>query len=271
VESTGTGGGIKLFCSGLGEKFPDVVNASRRMTKSELASCHDAGVTDVLELAVGIDGLVLSTSVARPKLSLTLQQIWLAMAEHGSKPSTWNEIDESLPRIPIMIYLPPPTSGTRDSFQELVLAAGCPAHIMAANKEHCELVRRDGAVIEVGENDALIVQKLAAEPHAIGIFGYSYLENNRDTIQAVSIKDVEASLETIQDGTYPIARPLYVYAKKAHIGQIPGLQDFLAEYLSEAASGDFGYLGELGLVPVTAEAKRAAIQTLQELRILELP
>ena len=194
-----------------------------------------------------------------PKLNLTRKQLWLALAEKGPKPEKWNEIDASLPDAKISVLVPPPTSGTRDAWNSLVMAKGCPAEVMEKDKDACEMLREDGAAIEAGENDSLIVQKLEADPSAFGIFGYSYLENNSDRIQAAAIEGVEVDIDTIQDYSYPISRPLFFYVKKAHIGVVPGLQEYLDEFTAEDAIGNEGYLLDAGLVPLS-KVKRTQMQ-----------
>lgn len=259
IESTGTGGGMKLFCQGVGGNTADVSNASRAMKDSEWENCQKNGVTEIIEVAFGNDGIAFANDKKGPKLNLTREQLWLALAEKGPKPEKWNEIDASLPDARISVLVPPPTSGTRDAWNSLVMKKGCPDAVKSADKKSCEILREDGAAIEAGENDALIVQKLEANPSAFGIFGYSYLENNRDRIQAAAIEGVEIDIDTIQDYSYPISRPLFFYVKKAHIGVVPGLQEFLDEFTAEDAIGNDGYLLDAGLVPLS-DTKRARLQ-----------
>ena len=259
IESTGTGGGMKLFCQGVGANTADVSNASRAMKTSEWDNCQKNGVTEIIEVAFGNDGIAFANDKKGPKLNLTREQLWLALAEKGPKPEKWNEIDASLPDARISVLVPPPTSGTRDAWNSLVMKKGCPAAVKSADKKSCEILREDGAAIEAGENDALIVQKLAASPSAFGIFGYSYLENNRDRIQAAAIEGVDVDIDTIQDYSYPISRPLFFYVKKSHIGVVPGLQEFLDEFTAEDAIGNDGYLLDAGLVPLS-DTKRAKLQ-----------
>ena len=259
IESTGTGGGMKLFCQGVGANTADVSNASRAMKTSEWDNCQKNGVTEIIEVAFGNDGIAFANDKKGPKLNLTREQLWLALAEKGPKPEKWNEIDASLPDARISVLVPPPTSGTRDAWNSLVMKKGCPAAVKSADKKSCEILREDGAAIEAGENDALIVQKLAASPSAFGIFGYSYLENNRDRIQAAAIEGVDIDIDTIQDYSYPISRPLFFYVKKSHIGVVPGLQEFLDEFTAEDAIGNDGYLLDAGLVPLS-DTKRAKLQ-----------
>jgi len=255
IESTGTGGGMKLFCQGVGSNHPDITNASRAMKSSEWNNCQAAGVADIIEVTIGNDGIAFANSIKGPKLNLTRKQLWMALAEHGPKPARWNEIDPSLPDAEISVMVPPPTSGTRDAWNHLVMKEGCPAELKEKDKKACEVLREDGAAIEAGENDTLIVQKLEANPRAFGIFGFSYLENNMDKIQAADIEGVAIDLESIQDYSYPISRPLFFYVKKAHIGVIPGLQEYLMEFASEDAIGPEGYLIDAGLVPLDDESR----------------
>ena len=259
IESTGTGGGMKLFCQGIGAGTPDVSNASRAMKSSEWDNCQANGVTEIIEVAFGNDGIAFANDKKGPKLNLTREQLWKALAEKGPKPKKWNEIDASLPDAKISVLVPPPTSGTRDAWNSLVMGKGCPEAVKAADKKACEILREDGAAIEAGENDALIVQKLEADPTAFGIFGFSYLENNRDRIQAATIEGVEIDIDSIQDYSYPISRPLFFYVKKAHIGVVPGLREYLDEFTTEDAIGNDGYLLDAGLVPLS-DVKRAKLQ-----------
>lgn len=260
IESTGTGGGMKLFCQGVGSNHPDISNASRAMKSSEWENCQKAGVTDIIEVAFGNDGIAFANSVKGPKLNLTRKQLWMALAEHGPKPEKWNEIDPALPDAKIVVMVPPPTSGTRDAWNSLVMSKGCPAEVKEKDKDSCEMLREDGAAVEAGENDTLIVQKLEADPKAFGVFGFSYLENNMDKIQAADIEGVAINLESIQDYSYPISRPLFFYVKKAHIGVIPGLHEYLLEFTSDDAIGPEGYLIDAGLVPLEDES-RAKVRT----------
>ena len=271
VESTGTGGGFKLFCSGLGEDTPDSTNASRAIKKGEFEDCAKNGVTDIIEIKVGFDGLSIAQSKDAPEVALTKQQVFLALAKEipdkdgklvANPNMTWKDVDASLPDVKIEVLGPPPTSGTRDSFAELVMEAGVltmpgMADLKKADAKAFEKVwksiREDGAYVEAGENDNLIVQKLQANPNAFGIFGYSFLEQNANTIKDVPVDGVKASYETIADGTYKVSRPLFVYAKKQHIGQIPGMAEFIAEYVSDKALGEDGYLSEKGLVTLPGE------------------
>jgi len=259
IESTGTGGGMKLFCQGVGESNPDITNASRAIKSSEWEDCQKNGVKDIVEVIIGNDGIAFANSVKGPRLNLTRRQLWMALAEHGPKPQKWNEIDPSLPDAKINVLIPPPTSGTRDAWDSLVMAKGCPAGVKEENKKDCEVIREDGAAVEAGENDTLIVQKLEADPKAFGIFGFSYLESNSDKIQAADIEGVEITIDSIQDYSYPIARPLFFYVKKAHVGVIPGLKEYVEEFVSEDAIGDEGYLIDAGLVPL-ADARRKEVR-----------
>lgn len=250
IESTGTGGGMKLFCGGIGQGFPDVSNASRAMKSSEWDNCQKNGVTGIIEVAFGNDGIAFANSMKGPAVKLTRKQLWTALAEHGPKPTKWNEVDPSLPDAKITVLVPPPTSGTRDAWNSLVMKKGCPDEVKKKDKKACQVLREDGAAIEAGENDTLIVQKLEADPNAFGIFGFSYLENNRDKIKAATIEGISISLESIQDYSYPVSRPLFFYVKKAHIGVIPGLKEYLSAFTREDAIGDEGYLIDAGLVPL---------------------
>ena len=247
VESTGTGGGMKIFCKGIGTHTPDITNASRKIKDKEIKLCKSNGVAAIDQVIVGLDGIAFVQNGEQKQINFTRKQIWQAMAAKGSLPKKWSDIDPSLPNIEIAIMVPPPTSGTRDAWNSLVMKKGCPKEI---NKKDCTYMREDGHVIEVGENDTLIVQKLQSEDEKFGIFGYSYYLNNKDKTIAHTIEGVEISLEGIQDGSYPISRPLFFYVKKAHVGVIPGIEKFIKNFTSERAIGDRGYLTELGLIPL---------------------
>jgi phosphate transport system substrate-binding protein len=269
VESTGTGGGFKVFCGGVGEAHPDVTGASRAIKKSEYELCAQNGVTDITELLIGYDGLSLAVSRATDKQwALTETQIYQALAAEtevdgkwvANPYKKWSDIDASLPDEEILAYGPPPTSGTRDAFVELVMHDGCKKlpFVAAMEKdaqsafitESCSRMRQDGPFVEAGENDNLIVQRLEADPHAIGIFGYSFLYENSDKMLGIPVDGVEPTPETIADFSYGVARPLYVYIKNAHRGVIPGLNEFVGEFVSEAAIGQGGYMQERGLTPL---------------------
>ena len=251
IESTGTGGGMKLFCKGIGTDSPDMSNASRKIKSKEIKLCKNNGVTDITEVIVGLDGIAFTSSVDGKEYNFTKKQLWEAMADLGSKPIKWSDIDPSLPDYKIAILTPPATSGTRDAWNSLVMKKGCPEEILKEKgKKACYLLREDGPVIEVGENDTLIINKLVGEPTYFGIFGFSYYDNSKDKVQAHKIEGVEISLKAIQDGSYPISRPLYFYVKNQHIGVIPGIEEYVKEFTSKRAAGKRGYLLDLGLVPL---------------------
>lgn len=275
VEATGSGGGMKLFCSGIGISYPDITNASRRMKKSEQEKCFAAGITDIVEIKIGYDGIAIANSKQAAQLELTSKDIFLALAKNVPNPDgseslvenpykTWKDVNVLLPAIAIEVLGPPPTSGTRDAFAELALEGGCKkiGWIKAmkgidknAYKALCHTIREDGAYVEAGENDNLIVQKLVANPDALGIFGYSFLDQNTDKIQGSLVDGVEPEFDAIATGEYPVARPLYFYVKKAHVGVIGGIEEFLNEFASEAAWGDEGYLTDKGLIPMLNEER----------------
>ena len=277
VESTGSGGGLKLFCGGVGERHPDITNASRRIKASEVELCAKNGVADIVETKVGYDGIVLANSRKSDRLEVTLQQVFLALAKDipdgngglKANPYTrWNEIDAGLPNKRIEVMGPPPTSGTRDAFVELAMEGGCKtfpsiAAIKSEDKKRykavCHSIREDDAFIEAGENDNLIVQKLNANPDGYGIFGYSFLDQNSGQVQGALINGVEPTFENIADNSYPVARSLYFYTKKAHVGVVPGIEEFLGEFLGNKASGADGYLADKGLIPMPA-AEHAAVK-----------
>ncbi len=270
VESTGSGGGLKLFCAGVGVEHPDITNASRRIKKSELETCHQNGVKEIIEVKIGYDGIAIANSKKAKQLSLSLRDIFLALAKEVPDPKggeklvknpykAWKEVNVNLPNQKIEVLGPPPTSGTRDAFAELALEGGCKTFswIKAikkkdkkAYKKICHTVREDGAYVEAGENDNLIVQKLESNPDALGVFGFSFLDQNLDKVQGSAVNGVMPKFELIANGQYPISRPLYFYVKKAHIGVIPGIEEYLAEFTSEKAWGDEGYLTDRGLIPM---------------------
>jgi phosphate transport system substrate-binding protein len=265
VEATGSGGGIKLFCAGVGTDTPDIANASRRMKPSEFRTCQANGVSEVIEAPVGFDGIVVAGSRAGPRFALTRAQLVTALAEQGPKPARWNEVDPSLPAVRIEVLGPPPSSGTRDAFEELVLHEGCKDAGIA-----CEgiTIRADGAWVDAGENDNLIVSKLEANPNALGVFGFSFLDQNADKLAAASVDGVEPSFENIAGGAYPVARSLYFYLKGQHLGVIPGLAEFAAEFLSDAAAGPDGYLLDKGLIPLPADRFHAVAAAVKAGRTL---
>ena len=275
IESTGTGAGMKLFCAGVGERFPDIENASRRMKASEAKVCAANGVKDVTEIQIGLDGVALATARGTPINGITQRDLYLAIAKNPfgkpNKAKTWKDVNAKLPAIPIRVYGPPTTSGTRDALGELLMTPPCEANAaMAALKKSdeakfkaiCTGVRTDGAYIEAGENDNLIVQKLAANPGTLGIFGYSFLEENANKVKGVTINGVAPTYQTISSFRYPGARPLYIYVKNAHVRAIPAIRAFVAEMTKESAIGPKGYMLSGGLVaapaPVRARAQVAA-------------
>ena len=250
VESTGTGGGMKLFCAGIGINTPSVTNASRAIKSKEAALCEKNGVSFV-EFKVGNDGIAFANSVEGPKIDITKEQLWQAMALLGPQPKKWSDIDPSLPNYDIKIMTPPPTSGTRDAWNSLVMKKGCPADILKEKgKKACYQMREDGGVIEVGENDTLLINKMGGDKELFAIFGFSYLDSSRDKVQAAKIEGSVISLDSIQSYDYPIARPLFIYFKKEHMDIVPGLEKFMKTYISKKAMGPRGYLMDLGLVPL---------------------
>lgn len=262
VESTGSGGGLKLFCSGVGVDHPDITNASRRIKAKEIKLCAENGVTPV-ESKVGFDGIVVANARSAPTYALTREQLVIALAEQGPKPTLWSDIDPSLPAVKIEILGPPPSSGTRDAFQELVMEEACEGAGVP-----CEGIsmREDGVYIESGENDNLIVSKLEANPNALGIFGYSFLDQNSDKLHAATIDGVEADFDNIATGDYPVSRSLYFYVKAEHVGVIPGIMEYVAEFSSEEAAGEEGYLVDKGLIPLEADAFEANLESVTSLK-----
>lgn len=285
IESTGSGGGFKLFCAGVGVSHPDMTNASRRIKQSEIDACDKNGVTAIVEAKIGYDGIALANSKKSSRFELSTKDIFLALAKVVPDPKggdklianpykTWREINPALPANKIEVLGPPPTSGTRDAFVELAMEGGCKqfAFIKAIKDEDknkykavCHGIREDGAYIEAGENDNLIVQKLQANPKALGIFGFSFLDQNTDVIQGSLVNGVAPEFESISDGSYPVSRSLYYYIKKVHVGSIPGMAEYNREFLSDKAIGDEGYLADKGLIPMPVE-ERARFQS----QVLEL-
>ncbi|MDA1327137.1 MAG: substrate-binding domain-containing protein [Proteobacteria bacterium] len=279
VESTGSGGGLKLFCAGVGVKHPDITNSSRRIKKSEVENCAKNGVKSITEVKLGFDGIVIANSKKVTRTNLTLRQVFLALAKKVPADDTgatlidnpykkWSDIDPSLPNTKIEVLGPPPTSGTRDAFVELAMEGGCktfPAVKALAKSQKkkyaavCHGIREDGAFVEAGENDNLIVQKLDANPQAYGIFGYSFLDQNADSVQGVIVNNVTPTFENISAGKYKISRSLYFYVKNAHVGVIPGMRDYVSAFTSETAFGPEGYLADKGLIPL-ADSDREIIR-----------
>ncbi len=270
VESTGSGGGLKLFCAGVGAEHPDIANASRRIERSEIDYCAGNGVSEIVEIKVGYDGIVLANSKRGAAMSVTERQIFQALAarvpvdgEIVANPyNKWSEIDPSLPDVEIEVLGPPPTSGTRDAFVELAMRDGARSFPVlrrlredegkAAFRAVSDSMREDGRFVEAGENDNLIVQKLEANPAAFGIFGFGFLDQNADKVRGSTVGGVAPTFENIAAGDYGISRSLYFYAKKAHVGTIPGIAGYIAEFTGERAAGEEGYLADKGLIPLSA-------------------
>jgi len=293
IESTGSGGGHQLFGAGVGIQHPDITNSSRRIKKSELEKANTNGVQDIVEVKIGYDGIVIANSKKAAPFKLSRKDIFLALAAKVPNPNgsetllknpykTWKEVNTSLPNVKIEVLGPPPTSGTRDAFVELAMEGGGKkfAFIKAMKKKDkkaykaiCHTIREDGAYIEAGENDNLIVQKLEANKNALGIFGFSFLDQNTDKIQGSFIDGVQPTFDAIADGSYPVSRPLYFYVKTAHVKTIPGMVEFLKEFTSEKAWGDEGYLTDKGLIPMPAperEIFRTAVENLTSLKVADL-
>ncbi len=308
VESTGSGGGFKLFCAGVGVTHPDITNASRRIKKSEYDKCQANGVKDIVEVKIGYDGIVIANSKKSTPMKLSRKDLFLALAKMVpgadgklimNPNQTWKDVNAALPNIKIEVLGPPPTSGTRDAFAELAMEKGAKAFadmkaLRSAKgdavkalmvklgipenayntkgkkvfKHVAHSLREDGAYIEAGENDNLIVQKLEANPNALGIFGFSFLDQNEDKVQGSTIGGHLPTFEAISDGSYPVSRPLFFYVKKAHVSVIPGIKGYLAEFTSDKAWGEEGYLADKGMIPMP-EAERAkyaaAVQNLTPL------
>ena len=290
IESTGSGGGLKLFCSGVGVDHPDITNSSRRIKQSEVDRCNENGVGDIIEVKVGYDGIVLANSKKTDVMEVSRRDIFLALAREVPNPEggeelvenpyrTWKDVNGALPDRKIVVLGPPPTSGTRDAFAELGLEGGCKTFdfIKAMKKKDkkaykavCHSIREDGAYVEAGENDNLIVQKLEADPDAFGVFGFSFLDQNLDKLQGSMVDGVAPEFEDIASGDYPVSRPLYFYVKKAHMGQIPGIEGYLAEFTSDRAWGEDGYLTDKGLIPMPEEERMQFAANVKNLTPLKL-
>ena len=280
IESTGTGAGMKLFCAGVGVQHPDIVNASRRMKKSEYEDCQKNGVKDIIEIQVGLDGIAFAEAKNGPSIALTQLDVYKALAANPfGKPNTaktWADVNPALPAIPILVYGPPSTSGTRDALKELVLMKGCdtdPAMkaLKDSDKEKhekiCTEVRNDGAYVDAGENDNLIVQKLEANPKALGVFGFSYLEENADKLKGSPMNGVMPTYAAISDFSYPGARPLYIYIKAAHLKAIKGINEFAVEF--SKAWGTDGYLKKKGMVVAPADVQKANAEIASSMKLMD--
>jgi phosphate transport system substrate-binding protein len=287
IESTGSGGGLKLFCAGVGVGHPDITNASRRIKKSEVKRCAQNGVTVITEVQIGFDGIVLANSKKAQRITLSLKDVFLALAKEvpvngklvKNPYTTWKQVNATLPDIKIEVLGPPPTSGTRDAFVELAMEGGAKKIAMLAAmrkkdkkgfKRIAHAIREDGGFIEAGENDNLIVQKLEANPAALGIFGFSFLDQNKDKVQGSLINGVQPTFDNIAGGKYPVSRSLYFYVKNAHVGKIPGIEAFVKEFTSEKAWGDTGYLSDKGLIPLPRKDRRAMSKSARSMKPLTM-
>jgi len=289
IESTGSGGGLKLFCGGIGVDTPDVTNSSRRIKASEFEMCQKNGVTDVVEVLIGYDGIAIANSVEAEQFNMTTKDLYMALAAEVPNPDgsdsfvanpykRWDEVNPELPAIDIEVMGPPPTSGTRDAFVELAMEGGCKefgfindmkSSESSAYKSVCHTMREDGAYIEAGENDNLIVQKLEANPDALGIFGFSFLEQNSDLVQSSIVDGYEADFDSIADGDYAISRPLYFYVKAQHAGTVPGIVEYLTEFTKESAWGEDGYLADKGMIPLGDDLRDDVGESVRSLVALE--
>ncbi|MEZ5937224.1 MAG: substrate-binding domain-containing protein [Hyphomonadaceae bacterium] len=286
VESTGSGSGLKLFCGGVGANHPDITNASRRMKGSEWDLCHANGVSDIIEVTIGYDGIVLANAKRAPAFNLTKQQIFLALTREvpingrlvPNPYKRWSDISIDLPDLPIMVFGPPPSSGTRDAFLELAMAPGAETFPLLADlkaddeglfTEVAHSIREDGAWIDAGENDGAIVQRLAKNPEALGIFGFSFMLQNEDKIRAATIAGVSPTFDSIASGDYKVSRSLYFYVKKAHLALVPGLEEFLDAFTSERAWGDEGYLVDKGLIPLPADMRKEVGERVRALTVMD--
>jgi phosphate transport system substrate-binding protein len=271
---------MKQFCAGVAADTPDIANASRRMKKSEFDDCQKNGVTEIVEIQVGIDGIAMAEAINGLAMKLTPLDIYKALAANPfGKPQTaktWKDVNPALPAEPISVFGPPTTSGTRDAFNELIMEAGCKTDAATkALKESdekkfktvCHDFRNDGSYQEQGENDNLIVQKLAKDPTMLGIFGYSYLAENADKVKAIAINGVMPTTATISDGSYPGARPLFIYIKKAHVGKVPGIKEYAAEFVKAGNEGS--YLTKLGMIPAHADVRAKSAATVADFGIMD--
>jgi len=289
IESTGSGGGLKLFCEGVGVNHPDIANSSRAIKQSEVDGCAGNGVTEIIEVKIGYDGIVMANAIGAASVALSRTDIFKALAKEVPGETagelvenpyvTWADVNPDLPAIRIEVLGPPPTSGTRDAFVELAMEGGCKTFpwinaLKSADKNQykaiCHTIREDGAFVEAGENDNLIVQKLEANPSAFGIFGFSFLDQNGEKVKGAMIDGVQPTFAAIADGDYPVSRPLYFYAKKAHVDVIPGLRGYLREFTSERAWGDEGYLSDRGLIPMPDEERAAVAAAVRDLTPLSM-
>ncbi|MGI9248352.1 MAG: substrate-binding domain-containing protein [Woeseiaceae bacterium] len=289
VESTGSGGGIKLFCDGVGVDFPDIANSSRAIKQSEVDTCAENGVTAIVEVKIGYDGIVIANAIGGETVDLSRADIFMALAKEvpgkaegeliENPYKTWADVNPALPDVRIEVLGPPPTSGTRDAFVELAMEGGCKsvswiAALKKSDKNRykaiCHTIREDGVFVEAGENDNLIVQKLEANPNAFGIFGFSFLDQNLEKVKGAQVDGVSPTFDAIADGEYPVSRPLYFYAKKAHVDVIPGMRGYLREFTSARAWGEEGYLSDRGLIPMPDEERREVASAVRDLTPLSM-
>lgn len=290
IESTGSGGGMKLFCKGVGTGTPDVTNSSRRIKKSEFDKCQANGVTDIVEVLIGFDGIAFANSKKSAQYQFTRKDIYLALAKDVPNPdgtetfvanpyTSWKQVNSALPDKKIEVLGPPPTSGTRDAFAELALEGGCKSFAWvkalkktdkSSYKARCHSVREDGPYIEAGENDNLIVSKLDANPNSFGVFGFSFLDQNADKVQGSLIENFAPTFESISSGDYSVSRPLYFYVKKAHVGVVPGIAGYLREFTAESTWGDEGYLADKGMIPLNKKKRKEIAKAVRELTPLEM-
>ena len=289
IEATGSGGGLKLFCDGVGVDYPDVTNSSRAIKASEVRMCEANGVAEIIEVKIGYDGIVFANALQTTPVSLSRRDIFMALAKQipgdaegeliDNPYETWADVNPELPATKIEVLGPPPTSGTRDAFVELAMEGGCQTVAWVkglkssdsnAYKSICHTIREDGAFVEAGENDNLIVQKLQSNPDAFGIFGFSFLDQNREKVKGTAIDGVVPTFDAIADGDYPVSRPLFFYVKKAHVDVIPGLRGFLQEFTSERAWGEEGYLSDRGLIPMPDAERREVASNVKNLKPLTL-
>ncbi|MDT8318809.1 MAG: substrate-binding domain-containing protein [bacterium] len=285
IESTGSGGGLKLFCSGIGAKYPDIANSSRAIKKSEIDMCIKKGVTEIIEVKIGYDGIVLANSKKASRMNISRKDLFMALAKEvptgkdgqliANPYKRWKDVNPALPATNIKVLGPPPTSGTRDAFVELAMEGGCMEFSWIKDmkkkdkkryKAVCHAIREDGAFVDAGENDVLIIKKLDVDAESFGIFGFSFLDQNGDKIQGSLIDGVKPDFDLIAEGEYPVSRPLYFYVKKAHVGTIPGIKEYLNEFTSDKAWGVDGYLADKGLIPMPDDERKAVGEAARSLK-----
>lgn len=277
VGSGGSSGGLRQFCAGIGENTIDIANASRRIRASEVEACNSAGVNQIIEVQIGYDGIVFASSAERADFALEPVQIFKAIAAKvpvdgkmvDNPYQSWNEIDASLPAQPIALAIPASNHGTREVFEEKVLAAGCEAAELPADatEDACVSLRQD-VVVEISGDYTETLARLQSNQDTVGVFGLSFYDQNRDTLKVATVAGVTPSLETIASGEYPVSRPLFFYVKGEHVGTVPGIEEFVEFFLSEGMAGNGGTLEGAGLIPAPAEETSAVLQNFADRKVL---